>query len=618
MFKWACFFVLIAVLCSCTNVQPSPHIVYITATPQARLVIVTPEPTITAAAQPASIPLPTLQVMTVDNAGQVIQLRQYEIPEIQEDGEKCGVAFSPDGKKLAAACKSPIIAVWDVASGQLTYEIKGTSIWTSVAFSPDGKILASGGQDQTIHLWNAYSGKPLKDIQANSGDISELAFGPDGKQLAVGILAGSAGLWNIETGRRQIEFSGHHSRVNPVAFSPDGEWVVSGSEDNTARLWSASSGQEKLVLGEPGCFVRDVEFDPSGRRVAGASDDYVIRLWNAGTGKLEQTFTGHGGPVNGVTFNPNGRLIASASNDQSVRLWDARDGKALATLRGHSGLAIRPAFSPDGTLVASVSGDGTVILWGAPDEAANLAQPLPAANEGNITVGLYAGDGAERTCVTAAERMFKWMGYNVARINANTINNKDIGDIDLLYFPGGSTGPYQADISLEGREKIRQRIHSGGCFIGTCAGALFAAEQIVWDGRPDPRGSLGVFPGAIEGPTPGIVSGSDHGICQVDLEPHPITATESEAMWIMYYNGPFLKPHPGAEVDIVGRYHLSGDPALTASEYGAGRVFLTGPHPEWEEDSARDGVSYFDHLGDHGSDWDMMRSATRWCLKIND
>ena len=50
-----------------------------------------------------------------------------------------------------------------------------------------------------------------------------------------------------------------------------------------------------------------------------------------------------------------------------------------------------------------------------------------------------------------------------------------------------------------------------------------------------------------------------------------------------------------------------------------GRVFLTGPHPEWEEDSDRDGVDYVqpsvaDRFDDQGSDWDLMRNAARWCL----
>jgi glutamine amidotransferase-like uncharacterized protein len=233
----------------------------------------------------------------------------------------------------------------------------------------------------------------------------------------------------------------------------------------------------------------------------------------------------------------------------------------------------------------------------------------------DVTVGLYAGGGAANECAQAARKMFEWMGYTVTRLDADMINQSKISHIDVVYFPGGSSGPYREDISAEGREKIRRLIHSGGCFIGTCAGALFAAERVVWEGETDPRPTLGLFPGTVEGPLPEIYTDPEYGMCQVNLEPHPITAAEPDSAWILYYNGPFFSPNPDAEVDIVGRYEITNDPALVAFEYGRGRVFLTGPHPEWEEDDGRDGVSYFDRFSDQGSDWDLMLGATRWCLR---
>lgn len=234
--------------------------------------------------------------------------------------------------------------------------------------------------------------------------------------------------------------------------------------------------------------------------------------------------------------------------------------------------------------------------------------------EEEVKVGLYAGDGAASACVTAAEKMFKWIGYTVDRITADTVNDEDLRQIDVLYFPGGSAGPYQEDVSAEGREKIRQLVRSGGCFIGTCAGALFAAEEVIWEGAQDPQPTLGLFPGTVQGPLPEIYTNPEYGMCQVNLEPHPITGTEPDSVWILYYNGPFFSPNPGAEVDIVGRYEITNEPAIVAFEYGAGRVILTGPHPEWEEDDDRDSVSHFDRFDDQGTDWDLMLNATRWCL----
>ena len=63
------------------------------------------------------------------------------------------MAFSPDGRTLAAA-NGDIVQLWDVATGQATATLFGHTehVW-SVAFSPDGRTLASGSMDKTVRLW---------------------------------------------------------------------------------------------------------------------------------------------------------------------------------------------------------------------------------------------------------------------------------------------------------------------------------------------------------------------------------------------------------------------------------------------------------------------------------
>ena len=51
---------------------------------------------------------------------------------------------------------------------------------------------------------------------------------------------------------------------------------------------------------------------------------------------------------------------------------------------------------------------------------------------------------------------------------------------------------------------------------------------------------------------------------------------------------------------------------MIALEYEEGRVFLSGPHPEWEEDSDRDGQAWPDGFDDDGSEWNMMLAVSLW------
>ena len=112
----------------------------------------------------------------------------------------------------------------------------------SVAFSPDGKTLAAGDLDGTVRLWDVATRRQLgSPLTSPTGTVQSVAFSPDGKTLASGSADGTVRLWDVAT-RRQLgsPLTSPTGTAESVAFSPDGKTLASGSADGTVRLWDVA------------------------------------------------------------------------------------------------------------------------------------------------------------------------------------------------------------------------------------------------------------------------------------------------------------------------------------------------------------------------------------------
>jgi len=279
----------------------------------------------------------------------------------------CGVAFSPDGRRLATASYDRTAKVWDTATGEELLTLTGhLAAVTSVAFSPDGRRLLTASTDATVKVWDALSGKEITRLTPHRSDIWSVAFSPDGRKIVTGSADRTARVCDAANGNLLLTLTGHEADVGTVAFSPDGRRILTASDDHTAKVWDALSGTNLLTLEGVSATYQIAAFSPDSQRIVTGGEDHLVRVWDAASGTNLLTLHGHGARINGVAFSPDGQWILSGSLDQTAKVWDAASGRELFTLKGHTSWLMAEAFSPDGKRIVTAGADHTAKVWEAP------------------------------------------------------------------------------------------------------------------------------------------------------------------------------------------------------------------------------------------------------------
>jgi WD40 repeat protein len=258
-----------------------------------------------------------------------------------------GIAFSPDGKRIASAGGDPKIRIWDSTSGEELLALTGFN-WghSCVAFSPDGKRIAAGAAPGTVKIWDTTTGQELLN-PPHIGVIGSLAFSPDGKLLAAANHYGDVAIMQAATGAKVLSIRAHTGWIYHVAFSPDSKMLAtaSGFGEDSVKIWDTTTGEQvRAIRGHDG-GLRSVAFSPDGRRLAAASG--VVKIWDITTDQESLTVKGGSMPIWRMTFNPDGRLLASTGWSSAPRLWNTKTWAAAPDLKGPKGQTYRGVDSGD-------------------------------------------------------------------------------------------------------------------------------------------------------------------------------------------------------------------------------------------------------------------------------
>jgi WD40 repeat protein/serine/threonine protein kinase len=308
----------------------------------------------------------------------LMRLSRTEPLVLHNYAEVNGVAFSPDGDRLASAGGHGAVKIWNSRTGDVVQTILHAHAGSvvAVAFHPDGDHLASAGADKLVKVWDLTTGPEPQEvfhcqyeaIVRKFGAADAVAFRPpDGRQLAVG-SNGAVTVWDWKDRQVLHTFSGYEHHSISVAFSRDGRRLAAGSWLEGPKLWDPTTGEGPLLTfaghRHP---ISALAFRPDGARLASASLDRTVKVWDTTTGQPVLPPLHHPGLVLHAAYSPDGRRLASAGEDKAVHIWDADTGREVLALRGHTDLCQCVAYSPDpdGWRLASAGADGTIRMWDA-------------------------------------------------------------------------------------------------------------------------------------------------------------------------------------------------------------------------------------------------------------
>jgi WD40 repeat protein len=142
----------------------------------------------------------TLASCSFDGTVRLWDLRSQTARVVETGKDNYRIAFSADGKRFATRA-----GIFDVESGQKLADLPAGLTIYGLAFSPDGTRLAIGYADDSIRLVDVASRQFVAELHGHSQYVFPVAWSPDGTMLLSGSGDGTVRVWDSLSVQQRAE-----------------------------------------------------------------------------------------------------------------------------------------------------------------------------------------------------------------------------------------------------------------------------------------------------------------------------------------------------------------------------------------------------------------------------
>jgi WD40 repeat protein len=362
------------------------------------------------------------------------------------------IAWSPDGKTLAAATAAGEVVLYDdLAKSTDKLRILQSETNSSVdclSFSADGRWLVAAGQDGALQLWDANSLETMACDRSSADEsgklnsnqlnfskqwIEHLVWHPARAEFAIS-LGKYAQVWSAESRDIITTVNFEQSSVLALSWHPSGDWLTVGGYQGI-KLWSAKDWYEDPINFELPTATGLMTWHPSGQYLASNTLDNLVVLFEWNGTQFDDSpwrMQGFPGKVRAFDWSEFGAepakstsksseketamasrsslfssLLVSSSGSEVV-VWrrhpDPEIGWSGEVLQGHVGNVSFVSFKPKSAILASAGEDGRISLW---RDATNWTQTLENS-KAEITSLEWQPQGHRLAAGNADGEVFIW------------------------------------------------------------------------------------------------------------------------------------------------------------------------------------------------------------------